>query len=392
MKKFNVKALPAAAFLLCLLALFVVGVRTFLVSAYVESDYFHHFSSATFQKTEEEFNNSLATRNIFIDINSFFDRITGKRMKKDYVRLNNDNLAYLVKEQDETSYADATIRLNDYVTKTLNKPFLFVMFPFSVNPNDKQLPPGFEDYGNENADAFLAQLDANGVKTYDFRDSFTPRADYYELFYRTDHHWKAETGFIAAQELFRYLAARDASFAVDERVTDEHNYTVKTYDNFLGSLGRSFGRYYCGYEAFSAISPSFDVSLSAYDFNGRLLHRGGAENTVLFPARLTYETHYFCEMYSYYMDGDHGYRRLVNQTDGLKVAPKKILVIKDSYANAMLPYLVYAYSEVTVVDLRDLTAPLTDVIRQADPDLTVVAYHPGSLRDNSAGFFRFFDQ
>ena len=313
-------------------------------------------------------------------------------MKGNDYRLNNGHLAYAIEKEDVTPYADAVAALSDYVQTTLNKPFLYVQFPFKIDPNDPQLPPGGEDYSHQNTEEFLNRIKAKGVPVYDLRAYFNEtRPDHYSLFYRTDHHWKAETGFLAAKELNRYLTAQDAAFAVDERVFDQNSYQAETRDNFLGRLGLRFGPYFCGYDSFSAISPKYALDLAAYNVNGKLLHRGGAEGTVLFPKHLTYSSPYNCSMYCYYMDGGPDYRRLVNRTQGLKLSPKKLLIIKDSFANAMVPYLIYGYEEVTIVDMRSLKTPLTEVIEQADPDLVMVAYNPGALIPSEARMFEFFE-
>ncbi len=392
MKKFNVKALPAASFLLCLLALFAVGVRTFAVSVYVGSGYLRGISSSAFKVTETYFNDSLPTKSIFIDINSFVDRITGKRMKNEYVKLNNGKLAYVMDQEDTAPFADAVIALNEYLKSTVKTPLLYVQLPFSIDPDDQQLPPGCEDYSDENADAFLSLIEARGVKTYDFRPLINSKPDYYSQFYRTDHHWKAETAFAAARELITYLAAQDPAYAVDETVTEEKNYQYKSVDNFLGSIGRQFGYGYSGYEPLTTICPSFALDLEVFDEKGKTIQRGDAEKTVLFPEKLSYEDHYLCDMYSYYMDGDHDYRRFVNRTEGLALAQKKLLIIKDSYANALMPYLIYGYREVTVVDLRSLKTPLTEVIEKEKADFVMMAYNPGALTKNNKSMFRFFGE
>ncbi len=395
MKQFNVKALPAAVFTLCLLALFALGVRAFLVSAYVGSDYLHSFSAETFDKTEKEFNDSLPTRTLFLDINSFFDRITGKRVSDEYVKLDNGVLAYVGAKENVEPCAAGIAALSEYMSNTVKKPFLYVQFPFQIDPDDEQLPPGVEDHVNENADAFMALLEKKSVPVYDFRPYFRAQPDYYSLFYRTDHHWKAETAFDAACRLMDALAEKDASYTVDERVTQLSSYRIERRDDFLGSIGRHMGLYYCGYESFSAISPKFELDLTVYDENGKEVAAGGAENTVLFPEKLTYENHYLCDMYSYYMEKDHGCRRFVNRTSGLQVAQKKLLIVKDSYARAFLPYMIYGYSDVTVVDLRYADRPLTQIIRANESDLVIVAYNPGALAADSEKnmkLFRFFEE
>lgn len=42
----------------------------------------------------------------------------------------------------------------------------------------------------------------------------------------------------------------------------------------------------------------------------------------------------------------------------------KLLIIKDSFAHIMLPYLIPHYSEIVVVDLRYYKVPLSEMIRE----------------------------
>ena len=42
---------------------------------------------------------------------------------------------------------------------------------------------------------------------------------------------------------------------------------------------------------------------------------------------------------------------------------RKLLLIKDSYANAMVPFLIFNYGEIEVIDLRYFTEDLDKVIK-----------------------------
>ena len=63
--------------------------------------------------------------------------------------------------------------------------------------------------------------------------------------------------------------------------------------------------------------------------------------------------------YEVFTGGNHTQIKIRTNID----TKRKLLVVKDSYANAMLPFLVNNFSEITVVDLRYFTGSLQDVIQ-----------------------------
>lgn len=60
-------------------------------------------------------------------------------------------------------------------------------------------------------------------------------------------------------------------------------------------------------------------------------------------------------------------------TDG--PSEKKLLVVKDSYANSLIPFLTQHYGEIDVVDLRYFTDSLLDWIREREFQDMLVLYN-----------------
>ena len=52
----------------------------------------------------------------------------------------------------------------------------------------------------------------------------------------------------------------------------------------------------------------------------------------------------------------------------------RILVIKDSYGNSFVPYLLYNYDEVQVVDLRAMAGKMSDLLAENDYDDILLLY------------------
>ncbi|MFR4808561.1 MAG: DHHW family protein, partial [Peptostreptococcus anaerobius] len=66
--------------------------------------------------------------------------------------------------------------------------------------------------------------------------------------------------------------------------------------------------------------------------------------------------------YQVFTGGNHTQIRIRTNID----TERKLLVIKDSYANAMLPFLVNNFSEINVVDMRYFTGSIKDLMNNAE--------------------------
>ena len=69
---------------------------------------------------------------------------------------------------------------------------------------------------------------------------------------------------------------------------------------------------------------------------------------------------------------------------------KKILVIKDSYANSFVPFLTQNYSEIAVIDLRYVKTSVTDFVNPDEFDQTLFLYNASTFAEDKnvkiAGF------
>lgn len=58
---------------------------------------------------------------------------------------------------------------------------------------------------------------------------------------------------------------------------------------------------------------------------------------------------------------------------------KRLLLIKDSYANSIVPFFIQNYSQITVIDLRYLKTAVTDFINPDDYDQTLFLYNASTF-------------
>ena len=78
------------------------------------------------------------------------------------------------------------------------------------------------------------------------------------------------------------------------------------------------------------------------------------------------------DKYSLFLNGNNGLTVIKNNNlnNG-----KRILVIKDSFANSFIPFLTYNYEEIHVIDLRHYVYDLSKYIDQNNFDNILVLYN-----------------
>lgn len=154
------------------------------------------------------------------------------------------------------------------------------------------------------------------------------------IYFRTDHHWTALGAYYAYLE---YSAAAGITAA---QLTD---FEEKQFDNFVGAFYNDSGKDPALEKApdtIYAYKPKGDVRLEFTDTKG---------NKMKWPIISDVSGWSRGSKYSTFIGGDQPYAHIVNSdiTDG-----SSCLVIKESFGNAMVPFLTANYGEVHVIDYR----------------------------------------
>ena len=86
--------------------------------------------------------------------------------------------------------------------------------------------------------------------------------------------------------------------------------------------------------------------------------------------------------YSYFLDNIHELI-MIRNPDAL--TDRKLVVIKDSYANCFIPFLTSHFSEITVVDLRYYHTSVLDLISGDDGVTDVLILYNLGTMDQDTG-------
>ncbi len=276
--------------------------------------------------------------------------------------------------------ANKLIKLNNEL-KDENIDFLYIQVPNKISPT-QEISPIYYDYTNENTDELL-KLIKNKVEYIDIRDNIQQNnLNHLSLYFKTDHHWLPETGRWVTEEISKYLNDNyDTNLEIDN-ITEE-KFQYKKYSNiFLGSDGRYVSLANAKPEDLTLITPKYKTNLRITIPEKKINKVGSFDKTIIDKSQLKYTNYYNISQYEAYMYGD---RALIEVKNNLVNNNKKILLIKDSYANVVSPFLSLENEYLSTIDLRYFNGSLKSYIEKFKPDIVLTLYSGFTISDVEIG-------
>ncbi len=178
--------------------------------------------------------------------------------------------------------------------------------------------------------------DINFYCAYDDLKAANDRGD--QIFYKTDHHWTAEGAKTAFDGLMN---------AMSETVP-EVKYSVETLDGFYGTLYSKAPFFITeSDEVHLCTNPDNEITVNYSGDGGDNMELATAENitrTELFDDSFKDVK----DKYKTFMGGNFD----LVEIETLGESDENILIIKDSYANSVMPYFCDKYKHISMIDLR----------------------------------------
>ena len=339
--------------------------------------------AAVLEGAESALNQDLDEDHLFIQLYGGFQRLAGRRLIEDpvednsVVRLSNGTLNFinlLSSDKPGPAVADNAQAAADFAgaVEALGIPCLYVAAPQKIQRDSNLLPVGLAENGNSSCDALLSALEEAGADTLDLRPLFEENGVYADWFFRTDHHWRPEGAFFAWQYLTRTVDV----LATDPALTDPASWDTQVLEDFfLGSQGKRVGSLYAGTDDFTVYTPKFETDLH-YTCPFYAIDREGPFNqSVCFPERIAGQDWFGGNPYTYYAGGDYPLASIVNRKNP---EGPKVLLVRDSFACALTPFLALSCSELITVDLRYFQGDLLETVEAQQPDLVLTLYTASS--------------
>lgn len=295
---------------------------------------------------EEYVNDQFVARDSFIAVKSMSELILGKH-ENGGVYFLNDRLVETFSKVDEALFSDNISAVRRFADLS-DIPVMFMLIPTSQEIYKDKLA-----YGAPCADEKLlisCAYDEFKGNTVDILGALASCKDEY-IFYRTDHHWTSLGAYYGYEALCGALGIEPVKLSDYEKNT--------LTNDFNGTLYSMSGVRFITPDEIDVYVPSEGVTVVRYD---------GIEPSY---GGLYYEEYLsFKDKYKVFLGGNCG--RVVVKT-GREDLPK-LLLLRDSYADSITPYLTNHFSEIHLLDLRYYKNSITKYAAENNIDEILIMY------------------
>lgn len=306
------------------------------------------FFNGDFSKEYEEYiNDQFIGRDIWINIKSRSEYTLGK-IENNGIIYGDENFLF-----DKFSSVDLerlntnTLALKEFFSRYGDKSKV-MLIPNSYEVYKEYLPKGAPSVDQESYIEKIYNELPDKKGTVDILEVMRKNKNQY-IYYKTDHHYTINGA---------YLSYRAFMESIGEKPKDI------SYWGEAIKIEDFYGTYFSKAKPFNAQK---DI-LSYYEIKGLSMKIGEETYDNL------YDYNYLKtrDKYSLYLRGNNPLTIIKN--NNLKNG-KKLLVIKDSFGNSMIPFLTAHYEEIQVVDLRSFMPKLSEYIKDNEYDNIIVLYN-----------------
>ena len=311
------------------------------------------------EDAEDYVNDQILGRDFWVALKAWSERVSGKQENNGVYFAKEDTL---ISRVDTPAWEDTPAQGNTpakqglqtrigYVNALVNNvdvPVYFGIIPSAAEIWSDRLPDGAPT-ADEKAiiDRLYSEVQTHVVDLYSVLNAHKDE----DLYYRTDHHWTSLGAY------YGYTALMNAMGL--EAVPLDESQKVTVSDEFYGTLFSSSGVRWLPPDHIDRYISDEGVTVTAYP-------NGAPE-----PGSLYVDSYLQVkDKYSSFLGGNKPL--CVIETEHTD-APK-VLVIRDSYADSLAPFLTQNFSEIHLFDPRYNLTSIKDYVAQNEIDSVVVLY------------------
>ncbi|WP_040193111.1 DHHW family protein [Clostridium culturomicium] len=300
------------------------------------------------KKYEEYINDQFIGRDLWIDLKSRSEYVLGKIENNGVIYGKNNYLFDKFDALDTDRVITNINALNIFIknAEELGSDVSVMIVPSSYEVYKEMLPEEAPLINQEEEIKFIYN-ELDGGRKLNIVKLFQENKEN-QLYYKTDHHWNINGA---------YLAYKDYIEEIGEKPINLNELKENNVDNFYGTF-------------FSKAKPfklEPDV-LTYYDISNIEMKIGAETYDSLYDFSYLNAR----DKYSIFLRGNNPLTIIKNRdlNNG-----KKLLVIKDSFANSMVPFLTQNFEEIHVIDLRAFMPQLSNYISEEKFNNILVLYN-----------------
>lgn len=276
---------------------------------------------------------------------------TGTTQKQTLLVADNAIMEMFIKDtEQEKLYAEA---VNHYARKLPENIKLYNMIIPTQLSFQEPIYKNLQDDQQKAIKSIYEKLDESVAKV-DAYSEIEQHTDEY-IYFRTDHHWTQQGAYYG----YRAFMSAEGGNAVDINDFEKH------------SISGVLGYLYEKVNDASVVTVPDTVEWFDVDPDGHIktvMHAIDEEGNFITYGNSMYDKSK--ASYSFFFGGDHSIIEMTNEDnpDG-----KTLVVLKESYSNALGPWLIKSYHKVVLVDPRSYKGKFEDIIDDYSPDEVLIA-------------------
>lgn len=252
----------------------------------------------------------------------------------------------LIHKIEDASRAEQNIAYLQKLTELTDIPVYLGLIPTAAEVYRDQLPAGAENFDQA---AYLKKVresvpDAVWVDMEKWMDG----ASGVSLFYRTDHHWTSAGAWHGYAALMEAMGEPFEPLGTPETVSE----------NFYGTLYSSSGVHWLAPDTIERYVAGESVTVENFE---------KGETHGLYVDSFLGEK----DKYASFLGGNTPLYIIRNPE---AASEEKLLVVRDSYSDAMAPFLSQYFAEIHLVDLRYYRTSVVEYARENGMDRIFVCY------------------
>ena len=256
---------------------------------------------------------------------------------------------------DQNQYL-SNLRYVEYVGQKNPGKTSLILVPSPATVLKDYLPANAPYY---DADAMYREASAvlKETKEIDILSQMKQYAKENQVYFKTDHHWT----------LLGAYAAYEAYCEQTKQQKQIYSYfsAKKISDSFYGSM----------YSKALAPGTKPDDFYAAVNVpQAEVVSDGEKKNGIYNVESLMKK-----DKYAYFFGGNYGETQISSHTK----EKKRMLVIKDSFANCFVPFLMESYGEITMIDLRYYKSSVSKKIEEGNYDQILILYEMSNFANDT---------
>lgn len=292
------------------------------------------------EKFEAYMDDQFVGRDMWRKLKVAVDRIGGSRLENGVYIGTNGQLLDQIEVADENHLAANIKAIKSFSESQSKIPVRMMLVPDAANVLNHSLPALAKPEDQTQMFSMVRKDLGDSVEWIDVSTELNKHKTE-KIYYKTDHHWTTLGAFYAFQ-------AAAPSLGIDGDLSGKYvSYTVS--DSFNGMLASKSGVNFGEKEQIDIYVPTEEDTDLIVDYVDE-----GKRSTSLYDSSKLKEK----DQYTVFLGGNSSLLDIRT----VSTSTKRLLLVKDSFANSFIPFLTPYYREIVVVDPRYYSGTINDLM------------------------------